>query len=379
MIAHAFPPTLGGTETHLWDVCRRLAAAGDGVTCLVGGVTGEADTEGIRIRRHELLTAASMLSARHGMAADECVGQSVASLGALISATADAMAPDVIHLHNAHHFGPELAAAAFAAADGRPLVNSVHDRVGDHLHLTVLDLPWRRVVYASSFLLRALPTPNPSVVIRLGVDLDVFAPDGDRAPELCALERPVVFHPARLLRWKGVEVGLAAFIRLRRMLGRGTLVMCGSEDVIADVDDVRDLRSELEGRARHAGVGDHVRFMEFPRDRIAAAYRAADLVWYPTLDEEPLGLVPLEAIACGTPVVVTASGGMLETIGDGRCGVVVERGDVDALTAAAYRVLTDRAFRAALVAAGRARAVSSHDVRDNVRRLQELYAELAAA
>jgi glycosyltransferase involved in cell wall biosynthesis len=163
------------------------------------------------------------------------------------------------------------------------------------------------------------------------------------------------------------------------MIGRGTLVMCGSEDEVADVDDVRDLRTELEGRARHAGVGDHVRFMEFPRDRIAAAYRAADLVWYPTLDEEPLGLVPLEAIACGTPVVVTASGGMLETIGDGRCGVVVERGDVDALTAAAYRVLTDRAFRAALVAAGRARAVSSHDVRDNVRRLQELYAELAAA
>jgi len=80
MIAHAFPPTLGGTETHLWDVCRRLAAAGDGVTCLVGGVTGEADTEGIRIRRHELLTAASMLSATPGLPKTPTVTKS-ASVG----------------------------------------------------------------------------------------------------------------------------------------------------------------------------------------------------------------------------------------------------------------------------------------------------------
>jgi glycosyltransferase involved in cell wall biosynthesis len=284
----------------------------------------------------------------------------------------------VIHLHNAHHFGPELAAAAFAVSEGRPLVNSIHDRVGEHLHPDVLELPWSYVVYASDYLQGALPTSAPSTVMRLGVDVDVFSPAGESDSQLCALERPVLFHPARLLRWKGVEVGLSAFIRLRRHLGHGTLVMCGSEDVVADLDDLRLLRSELEERATRAGIASSVRFMAFSREQIATAYRAADLVWYPTLDEEPLGLVPIEAMACGTPVIVTASGGMRETVRDG-CGLVVDRGDAEALATAALRVLTDRAMHTQLGVVGRARAVDRHDVRDNVRCLKLLYSDLAAA
>jgi D-inositol-3-phosphate glycosyltransferase len=96
--------------------------------------------------------------------------------------------------------------------------------------------------------------------------------------------------------------------------------------------------------------------MSFDRQRIPDAYRAADLIWYPTIDDEPLGLVPLEAMACGVPLVVSRSGGMRETVDDGETGLVVPRDDADALAAAAVKVLSDRTLRSSLVHNGLARA-----------------------
>ncbi|MBX5491097.1 MAG: glycosyltransferase family 4 protein [Chloroflexi bacterium] len=86
---------------------------------------------------------------------------------------------------------------------------------------------------------------------------------------------------------------------------------------------------------------------------LPALYSAADVFAFPSL-YEGFGLPPLEAMACGTPVVVSDAASLPEVVGD--AGLTVPAEDTDALAAALARLLLDDALRAQLAAAGRARA-----------------------
>lgn len=369
-ISHAFPPTFGGVESHVWDISHGLAARGHELLVLTGGRAEPGDGTGpVRVVREPAIGVQALLAARGGLPPTQLRPELLDRLGGIVAGVAGDFRPDVVHLHNGHHFGPELARACLdtasvpwssrgsASTGGATMVNGVHDRVGERLCPEVLDWPWDLIVYASDYLRAALPSPRPAAVRWLGIDTTSFSPTGPVDERLAALPGPVVFHPARLLRWKGVECGLRAFARMRPVLGGGTLVLCASEDIADDPADVAAFRIELTALARRLGVADAVRFLSFDRQRIADAYRAADLIWYPTIDEEPLGLVPPEAMATGVPVIVSRSGGMVETVLDGVTGLVVEKDDPAALAAAAVRVLTDPALRAVLVAGGRERSV----------------------
>lgn len=353
LVAHAFPPVFGGVETHLWDVSQELAARGHRVHCLVGGGPARERFGPVTVERHPELAVSHLVRAREGLplrAVDETL---LGSLAAIAGEVTHRLRPDLVHLHNAHHFAPELALAFFRARDGRPLLNTVHDHVGEHLYPAVLRERWAHTIYVSRHMLASLPgNGTPSSVLWPGIDLRPFSPGGPRDVRLARLESPVVFHPARLLRWKGVETGLEAFILLRRRLGRGSLVLCASENVVDDDSEVELLRRELVARAQAAGVYEHVAFLAFERERIAAAYRASDVVWYPTVDDEPFGLVPLEAMASGAPLVVSDSGGMRETVLAGKTALVVPRGRPDALAEAAERLVRDRVLRDRLADGG---------------------------
>ena len=257
--------------------------------------------------------------------------------------------PAIVHLHNAHHFAPELADAAFSECASAALINSVHDRVGEHIYPEILSLPWRHILFASRYLDRSLPTGRPKSVWHLSIDLEHFTPDGAADDRVAVLPRPIIFHPARLLAWKGIMIGVEAFAWIRHSYSAGTLVLCDSETSVDDPVEMQNFRREVEGAARQRGISEHVKILSFGRDEMPAAYRAADLVWYPTIDEEPLGLVPLEAMAMGIPLVVSASGGMLETVRHRVNGLVVPKADAPALAAAAEELLSDRALRSRLV------------------------------
>ena len=356
-ISHAYPPTFGGVESHVWDISHGLAARGHEVLVLTGGRTEPGDGTGpVRVVREPAIGVQALLAARGGLPPTRPRPELLDRLGGIVAAVAGDFGPDVVHLHNGHHFGPELARACLDTAGPATMVNGVHDRVGERLCPEVLDWPWDLVVYASDYLRAALPSDRPAAVRWLGIDTASFAPAGPVDDRLAGLPGPVVFHPARLLRWKGVECGLRAFARMRPVLGGGTLVLCASEDIADDPADVAAFRAELTALAGRLGVADAVRFLSFDRQRISDAYRAADLIWYPTIDEEPLGLVPPEAMATGVPVVVSRSGGMVETVVDEVTGLVVGKDDDAGLAAAAVRVLTDPALRARLVAGGRERS-----------------------
>jgi glycosyltransferase involved in cell wall biosynthesis len=357
LVAHAFPPTIGGVETHLWDVAQTLSARGHQIACLVGGAPSSehiaAPGAPIHVIRHPALQAMHLVGARAGLAAHEPAPALERALHEAVAPVIAAFRPTLIHMHNAHHFAPELAQIVLENAGDTPTINSVHDRVGEHLYPAVLQEDWAAVLYASAYLRDHLPSRRRMVVRHLSVDLEIFRPDGAPDPRLAALPRPILFHPARLLRWKGIATGLEAFIALRAHFPAASLVLCDSTLTVDDQGEIAAFRRELESRAAAAGVAHAVHFLHFSRAQMPAAYRAADLVWYPTTDEEPLGLVPLEAMACFTRLVVSRSGGMVETVTDGQTGLIVPRGDAPALAIAARRLLEDDNLSQRLRGAGR--------------------------
>lgn len=93
-----------------------------------------------------------------------------------------------------------------------------------------------------------------------------------------------------------------------------------------------------------------------PHDQIMAAFAAASVAVAPSRWAEPQGLVAVEAMAAGTPVVATRMGGLQEVVRDGQTGLLVDSGDVAGLAAALDRLLADAELRTRMGAAGRERA-----------------------
>lgn len=135
-------------------------------------------------------------------------------------------------------------------------------------------------------------------------------------------------------------------------------------------------RERLERVAADLGVADRVRFGSLPRSELARAYADADAVLFPSTWAEPFGLVPLEAMACATPVVATGVGGSAEFLVDGENCLLVEPADADALVAAVRRLADDADLRRRLVAGGSA-TVDRLDV-DRLADVMEAWHEHAA-
>ena len=106
---------------------------------------------------------------------------------------------------------------------------------------------------------------------------------------------------------------------------------------------------------------------------VADWMRAADVVVVPSR-REPLGLAAVEALACGTPVVASAVGGLKEVVRDGETGLLIAPEDPAALASALIR-LKDGALRARLAAAAPA-SVARHDIRAAAAEMAQVWLEL---
>lgn len=184
-------------------------------------------------------------------------------------------------------------------------------------------------------------------VVPCGVDVDAFSPDGPVAPRG---ERPRIVSVGRLVPRKGFETLICA---LPRIPG-AELVIVGGPAQAGFADDPQ--ARQLQRLAAELGVADRVRLLgAVTRGEMPALLRSADVVactpWY-----EPFGIVPLEAMACGVPVVATAVGGIRDTVVDDVTGRLVPPKDPARLGDAIASLLADRDRRGAMGVAGRERA-----------------------
>jgi glycosyltransferase involved in cell wall biosynthesis len=111
--------------------------------------------------------------------------------------------------------------------------------------------------------------------------------------------------------------------------------------------------AELRALVQELGLDGRVQFGPLPRAELAARYAASDVFIFPSTWSEPFGLVPLEAMACDTPVVATGTGGTGEFLRDGENAVFFEPGVAGSLAAAINRLANDEQLRDRLVLAGR--------------------------
>ncbi|MEU0371740.1 glycosyltransferase [Streptomyces sp. NPDC006283] len=187
-------------------------------------------------------------------------------------------------------------------------------------------------------------------VVPCGVDTGAFTPQGPVAERGAHPHR--LIQLGRLVPRKGAALSITA---LTRLPGVELLVVGGPPSDRLDEDrEVRRLRDLAHG----LGVADRVRFTGgVAGEDVAPLLRSADVVLCPG-DYEPFGIVPLEAMACGRPVVATAVGGQLDTVADPATGRLVPPRDPEALARAVADLLADPAARDACGAAGRRRVLS---------------------
>ncbi|MCW2969900.1 MAG: glycosyl transferase [Solirubrobacterales bacterium] len=207
-------------------------------------------------------------------------------------------------------------------------------------------------------------------VIPCGVDLQLFTPEGPRAQRTPGGMRVVTV--GRLVERKGIGNVITALTRLADV----ELIIAGGPDRSCLAQDVDARR--LQALVQEEGVADRVTLCgRLERDGVARMIRSADAVvavpWY-----EPFGIVPLEAMACGVPVVASAVGGMVDTVLDDVTGVHVPPRDPERLAEVLAALLADDARRAGYGRAGVDRARRLYDWGRIGAATIEVYASLAS-
>jgi glycosyltransferase involved in cell wall biosynthesis len=280
-------------------------------------------------------------------------------------------APDVVHVH--HLYDPRIVTLTRARA---PVVWGVHDymcsggslyfrpgqecgrghgpgcvprlvlrgcghswnprgRAGDYKLVGRLVALLREVDVALAFSRAVLDNLRANQVEGLAIAPFVAGPVEVAQPGL----DDRILYVGRVTRHKG----LGQLIRALGSVERATLEVCGegwwkpaAEKLVA--------RLGLESRVRFLGW--------LAPSELDAAYRRAAIVAVPSLWPEPFGMVGLEAMARGRPVIATATGGIPEWLADGETGLLTPPGDVRALASALQRLLDDPGLRARMGAAG---------------------------
>lgn len=339
-----FLPSIGGVEVFSARLLPALARRGHEITVVAGhhraGLPDVTDVEGVAVRRflfHQTLAAGDMARLSETL-------RQVARLKR-------ALRPDLVHLNT---LGPSvLFHMASSAQCPAPVLLTMHSPVmpdaerPDTLYGQALRSAHRvncnsHAVHAD--LVRRLPElADRSSVTYYGMDMPALPP----APRPRA--DPVVLGFGRLVADKGFDLAIRGFADVVRRFPRARLRIVGEGPE----------RPELERLANACGLSDVVSFGgPVAPGEVPALINEATVVVVPSRWNEPFGLVALEAALMARPVVAARVGGLGEVVEHGTTGLVVEREDAVALSAAVTHLLAhpEEADRMGLAARARARA-----------------------
>lgn len=204
----------------------------------------------------------------------------------------------------------------------------------------------------------------------------------DHTDRACAREvlgvagdQVVLLFSGRIIPDKGLMVLLSALqMIVHDASTQPLLVVTGSAKMgLEGNPDAWEQADAYEQQVRQAARNLPVRFVgATPRAQMPLLYRAADIFVCPSTYQEPLGMVNVEAQACGTPVIASAVGGIPDVVEHEVNGLLVPPGDAQALARALLRLIHDRSLRARLGTAAR-ESSSQLDWRLLAARLDEIY------
>jgi len=215
------------------------------------------------------------------------------------------------------------------------LHNPMQKEIHDIEHNLVLES--ERIVCCSRFMQREIESlfqigPSRVAVIPNGISLNKPLETNGQAIEGIKEEDRVVFYVGRLVPEKGISTLIRAFVKVAAEIPQVKLVI-GGKGVQGPM--LRELADEL-------GLNDRIIFTGYISDELRdSLYHRAEVAVFPSL-YEPFGIVTLEAMAAGTPVVVSDVGGPAEIVVDGETGLKVPPSNEEELARALIRLLTDK-------------------------------------
>jgi glycosyltransferase involved in cell wall biosynthesis len=341
MVAWEYPPhVVGGMGRHVVDLVPLLVTADCElhiVTPLIrGGAPIERDTHGVWVHR----VPAPAMDASNHVAFIKHSGPALIAAAAAIRRNHGAV--DLIH---AHDWLGAPAAIALKHAWRRPLIATIHatergrqqgtlssepSRAIDELEWQLSYEAWR-VIVCSQFmahqLQRDFATPADKLDVIPNAVVPAVEPFASAAARLAmrrhfvADDAPLVLYVGRLVFEKGIHILLQAWPTVLGRWPNARLVIAG---IGAMLDDLRD-------QARALGIDSTVQFAGFVSDEAREQlYRCADVAVFPSL-YEPFGIVALEAMAAGCPVIASATGGLAEVVDAHHTGITVAPNNSDSL------------------------------------------------
>ncbi|MCI4339296.1 MAG: glycosyltransferase family 4 protein [Thermoplasmata archaeon] len=381
-----YPPGPGGVERHVAEVATRLGARGHTVEVYTSDLYREFPMQRLPpdVPREERVPFGTV----HRLRAWSLPGELHYPFFRGLENALQRDRPDIVHTHT---YGTNQVAVArrHRTRTGTPFVLTAHFHpiwsiYGGWLRHRIRGFYDRRlagpVVAAASRvivqtheeerLLRTLGLRLPPVeILPPGYSPLPSPPDG--APSFrdrMGIPGPYVLFVGRLASNKGLVDLLPAFGALARDDPDAHLVLVGEDG---------GMRATLEARVRGLGLESKVHFLgHLPDDAlVAAAYRDATFSVLPS-EYEAFGLVLLESLAQGTPVVASRVGGIPEFIEDERTGLLVPPGDLPALTEALRRLWGDPALARRLGRHGRTEVVPRYTWDRVVDRLEVVYREV---
>jgi glycosyltransferase involved in cell wall biosynthesis len=384
-----YPPGLGGVERHVAEIAPRLAARGHRVEVFTTDLYSEFPVVRFdaRVPREETTSFGAVHRLRVWSLPWDFHYPFFRGLGRAISR----YRPDVVH---AHTYGTDQVAVARRYLDrtGTPFVLTAHfhpiwsiyggwlrHRIRsfyDHALAGRLVASAARLIvqtHEEERLLRVLGFPLPPIAIVPPGYTPLPSPPAGPAPfsDAFKIPGPFVLFVGRLASNKGLLELVEAFRTLAAEDRSAHLVLVGEDG---------GMRAPVMARVRADGLADRVHVVGHVNDDalLAAAYRESRLLALPS-EYESFGLVLLEALSHGRPVVASRVGGIPEFIEDGRAGLLVPPKEVPPLASAIVRLWQDASLARQMGEYGRREIVPRYTWDRVVDRIDEIYREVTGS